>query len=285
MKEKIKEQIQKLFPNEEIIIENDGWASYAFTVGDKIVRVPKKYIESYQKEEKILDFIRNDISVEIPKVKFVVKDNISYAIHKKIEGENWNIHTYEKLNSEGQDLFCYDVANFFAELHKIPVENVAGILKEFDYERSLTQEQIHRYLKDDFSKEEREKIYNLLKEVESLKDDLVFTHQDFHDHNIVVDKNHRLKGVFDFGNCGIDDRCLDFHSLYNPVYLEFLKKVIDYYEKITDIKVDIEKIRKLKEVGCIYALGYLGEYPDLKKNMKDQWNKNIDKLRNLIKER
>jgi len=132
VKEKLKNQIQEMFPEQKIIAEADGWGSYAFSVGEYIVRVPKKYIGGYQKEEKVLCFLKDKVSVEIPEVKVIVNDDLSYAIHKKIEGKNWNIKTYNALSPESQDLFCQDIASFFAELHQISVNDVAPLLKSFD---------------------------------------------------------------------------------------------------------------------------------------------------------
>jgi aminoglycoside phosphotransferase len=285
MLDNLKKQLEKTFPNEKIILETDGWASYDFTVGDDIIRIPKSNIKGYEKERDVLKFLKGKISVEIPSIEVVKGDDLSYSKHKKIKGLNWDIKTFNKLSAKDKDLFCHDIAIFFAEIHRVSIEDILLEVPDLKKDEvSFPKDKISNCLKSDFSENEIEKVYIWIEELKEIKNDLVFSHQDFHSYNSLVDENHRLKCVFDFGNACIDDRSIEFNGLYWPDYTELLSSVIKHYKEITNIQVDLEKIKKINEARCIDIISYLGDNPELKIKKLNDWNTQIDVLKKIIKD-
>ncbi len=70
-------------------------------------------------------------------------------------------------------------------------------------------------------------------------------HNDFKGTNTVVDDTGRLAGVFDFVNANISDREAEFKYFYNPNKPNFLNKMLREYERVSGIKIDIERIKSL----------------------------------------
>ncbi|MCP4354533.1 MAG: aminoglycoside phosphotransferase family protein [Proteobacteria bacterium] len=280
--ENLKKQIQELFPNKKVDFENEGWTSYAFTVGNKIVRIPKAGMSSYIKESAILGFLKDKFSVEIPETEVVTGDDLSYAIHKKLEGKSWDINTYNKLSLQAQNLFCFDIATFYAEMHKIPIDKIPSTIGNLVDERYLEKSEMKQYLKPLFSEIEINKLCLWFEENIKSNRDLILCHQDFHHCNSLVDENHRLKGVFDFGNAGIADRCWEFSSLYWPDHMGILTGIIKHYEEIMQVKIDMQKIDNLDYNRSLSIIWYLSVAPNVKKEKEDVWHRHVENLRKLI---
>lgn len=89
-----------------------------------------------------------------------------------------------------------------------------------------------------------DKIYqNYLIACDTFVPDPVFLHKDFEGKNFVVTDDFRLGGVFDFGNSAIGDRTREFAFLYNPIYPKFLNDLLDAYETISGIRIQMDYIR------------------------------------------
>lgn len=277
-------KIQQLFPTENIIVENDGWCSYAFTVGDKIVRVPKSDIEVYEKEAKVLQFLKGRVSVEIPEVKVILDEDLSYAIHKKLEGKIWRLETFNQLSDAQKDLFCRDVAVFYAEMHQVQRFDTVDTVGELQGKEYLQDADIQKNLKNLFPPEEIEIIYQWVEENLRSDTDIVFCHKDFTPWNSLVDEDHRLKCVFDFCNAGLDSRYVDFSSLYWSDHMELLTCIIDHYERITGVKIDLQKLDNLDYDRSLSIISYLSSNPEIKKEKQNFWDKHVGMLKNLVRE-
>jgi aminoglycoside phosphotransferase (APT) family kinase protein len=279
MKNKVQKQVEKLFPHENAVMEADSWCSYAFTVGDNIVRVPKGKIGEYDREVKVLQFLKDKVSVQIPEVEVVHRD-VNYAIHKKIKGNILDIEKCKTLLAEQQDLFCKDLAHFLAEMHSIPVKDVPKEFYAQEGEEYLTRERLFRTLKEDFSEKEIEQMLSWIEALNSYKnDDLVFLHKDFHAQNILIDENHRLKGVIDFGSSEINDRSLDFFRLYHFDSMVLWKQIVAHYEKIMNLKIDEERVALKRKTAFVCMVVYLNDKPELKKEMIKDYKMSVERLR------
>lgn len=270
--------LAKEFKGEKITFEGEGWGSCAFTVGENIVRFSKNNdISSYEKEQYIYGFLRNKIRFQMPQIN-IVYGEINYSIHKKLIGENWNIDTYNKLSDKNKSLFCGDIAEFFYEVHSTNLKELdEKIIKK---PVRLTIDDFINFLKDDFNIQEIDNLYKYYCKVLDSGNDFVLAHQDFYEANSLVNKDHRLKIVFDFGNCGITERCLEFRTL--TYYDDMFKRVIKNYETISGVKIDITRIDDLNNIDPFGCLNYLHS-TSLKDKMINEWNENIENARILLK--
>ena len=85
-------------------------------------------------------------------------------------------------------------------------------------------------------------------------------HCDFHGENFVVDDKMHLTGVFDFGNCSIAERAIEFTPFIkkNPdgTFYEqlLLKKLLFFYEQASGVHIafnDIVNQVKYSDAYCI----------------------------------
>ena len=271
--------LKSKFSDQNIVFEGEGWGSFAFSAGENIIRFPKTDdISSYKKEEYILNFLQNKISFEIPKPK-IVYDNPTYIIHKKLLGESWSINSYNKLSVNEKKLFCEDIAKFFYEMHSVKLNELdKKFIKKQDL---LTFDNFIDFLKDDFSSFEIEKLYNYYLKVKNAGSDYVLVHQDFYEANSLIDKNHRLKAIFDFGNCEITERCIEFRTLDYDFYKDLFERVLSIYESISNVKINVDRIKELNSIDGFGCLNYLNSDKKLKNSMKKSWDECIEKCKNI----
>lgn len=271
--------LKSKFNNQNIVFEGEGWGSFAFSVGENIIRFPKTDdISGYKKEEYILNFLQDKISFEIPSPK-IVYDNPTYIIHKKLLGESWGINSYNKLSVNEKNLFCEDIAKFFYEMHSVKLNKLdKNFIKKQDL---LTIDNFISFLKNDFTNKEIEKLYDYYLKVKKAGNDYVLVHQDFYEANSLVDKNHRLKAIFDFGNCEITERCIEFRTLDYDFYKDLFDRVLSIYESISNVKINADRIKELNSIDGFGCLNYLNSDEKLKNSMKKSWNECIEKCKNI----
>ena len=150
--------LKSKFSNQNIVFEGEGWGSFAFSVGENILRFPKTNdIGGYKKEEYILNFLQDKIGFEISNPR-IVYDDPTYIIHKKLLGESWSVDSYNKLSINEKNLFCEDIAKFFYEMHSVKLNELdKNFIKKQDL---LTFDNFISFLKNDFSNSEIDKLYN-----------------------------------------------------------------------------------------------------------------------------
>ena len=268
--------LQKQYPNNEVKLIGSGWSSDAFEVGDKIIRIPKTDVKPYEKEIAVLEFLQNKLPVQIPH-PHLVKGRYPYAEHKKINGESWNIETYNKLSATDKNLFAKDIAHFFAVLHAIPAtEILKAIPKKMIAGYTLQPvTKFHDYLKPYFSVQEIDTVYNWASKIEQISKNPVLIHNDFWKANVLVDKKHRLTGVFDWANACLSNPEWDFKALYSPNYFPLLDKILDFYQQETGRKISKKQIAKEKLADCLFNVQYFGENPKLQITMSNQWKETL----------
>ncbi len=272
--------LAKEFKNEKITFEGEGWSSCAFTIGENIARFSKSNdVSGYKKEQYICNFLQNKISLQIPQIK-IIHGDVNYSIHKKLIGENWSAETYNVLSDKNKILFCEDIAKFFYELHSINLNELNKKIIKKPIKFNI--DDFVNFLKDDFNAKEIDSLYKYYCKVLKSGSDFVLTHQDFYEANSLVDKDHRLKTVFDFGNCGIAERCLEFRTLYYDVYSDLFKKVVEIYEAISGIKIDIARIDDLNNIDVFGCLNYLYT-TSLKSKMTKEWSENVERAKKILK--
>jgi len=269
----IYKKIQNIFPDQKIKEEKSGWCSWAFSVGDKIIRIPKSGVDGYKTESKVLSFLKDYVSFEIPQTTIYEDKDFSYVVHEKLVGKEWSSNSYNKLNEESKKIFCQDIALFFSELHTIPLNKIE---KKFPslvkIDSGYDIETISELLKNEFSLKEVQQIQYKFQENQNTEKDMVLIHRDFHLGNSLVDRNHRLKGVFDFVNSGIYDRHCEFLSLFCETEMEMLKNITNVYKDITSIEINFNKLRTLKILDDLGALTYLEKHQEIKKEKQISFN-------------
>ncbi len=261
----------------------EGWSSEAYNAEyndkDCIIRIPKPSsggFETYQKEHAVLEIIADKIkSVAIPRTRIYEGDGIAYVVHEKINGNKFNISSFEELSVEEQDNFSQSVANFFSELHAIDISefsNIPGIrwgklntdfLKN-DFEKYLVFSREEGWEESlFFSEHEIAALCNFIESVTSLEEPEVLLHRDFYGNNFVVDDKMRLVGVFDFGNASLASRAIDFSYFVkrsdDGIFQEspILKKILSYYQQASGPLVTFNDVANQLRLADAYCFSWL----------------------------
>jgi len=257
--------------------------SYAFEVGNKIIRIPKnKYAtDGYRMEEKILQYLRGRISVDIPNVQ-IIETPFFHTVHKKLEGKYWSGKEYINKTEIEKDALAYDCAQFFSELHSSDITKIDTQLREIHPIRY----NLETYLSADFSIDERKKIIQVTDILFTIGDK-VLIHNDFYCDNFFIDDNYRLKSVIDFGNGGVYNFNFDFRKIvsYEDGERDFWQRIVKYYEPMANRIIDIEIIKSIDIHNYISFLVYFAKNPtfkDEKIGVRNNWNFHVEHIKDKL---
>jgi len=269
--EEVKRRIEKIYPNEEVSIEAAGWFSYAFRVGDSIVRVSKEN-KDHKKEAKVFKFLKGKIKTPVPNIELKKVGDLDYSIHTRIDGNILNISEFNGLSEEGKNLFCYDIASFLVEMHSIPINTVPKEFQNPIVEEYCTLEKLQEVLGDEFSEKQIVRANRWVQDALTFpKDDLVFIHKDLYEKNILVDNKFRLAGIIDFAFAEVNDRSFDFFRLYNKESMDMLNRIISFYEAKMGVKVNMDKIEKLRKRALVTMYVRFKEDEEIQKEIPGDW--------------
>ncbi len=247
------------FPNLQIetvkIIES--WDNVVAEINSRyIFRFPKdadvsKYRgmgKSFDREISILNYLKDKITLEIPKIEFLGK-TFTYMGYKKIPGNDLTQEIFDSLNSEQKEKLIFDLANFLQEIHNalsvkdarkmsVEDENSLNLLSYLNTAKKILQQKIDDQQIVNFTNKTCDEYEKMLEE----KTELVFLYNDLHTENIAFDYvAKRLNGVFDFGDVLIGDVNMDLYPLYkfDPY---FMKDVAEKYQQLTGRKLSLRRM-------------------------------------------
>lgn len=286
--ETIQKAIVADFPDLKIdsinLIEN-GWDNVVVEINSNLIfRFPKDSEVNFDVEVKVLDFLKDKISIQIPKIEFLGK-SFTYMGYRKVHGGNLTEAIFDSLSDEQKEKLTFDLANFLREMHGSISPDEAQKLGVEDedlpsYSRSI-KEVLPKRISDkqilDFTEATIREYEGMIQE----KVELVFLYNDLHTENMAFDATaKKLNGVFDFGDVMIGDMNMDFYPLYkfNPF---FMKAVAEKYQELTGRKLNL---RRMVIYGRINELSDLAELIDRPESTVyknaiiriEKWNKELD---------
>lgn len=273
---------------EKITLIDNGWDNVVVEINDNIIfRFPKDDGVNFDVEVKILDILKDKISLQIPKIEFLGK-SFTYMGYPKIQGSNLTSEIFNSLNSEQKEKLTFDLANFLREMHESISPDEArklGVENEDmpSYSRSIKEV----LLKKISDKQILGFTEATIKEYEGMiqeKVELVFLYNDLHTENMAFDATaKKLNGVFDFGDIMIGDVNMDFYPLYkfNPY---FMKAVAEKYQELTSRKLNLRRMVVYGRINELSDLAELIDQPDstVYKNAIiriKKWDKELDLFR------
>ena len=294
------------FSNIKLI--GQGWSSTAYNATldgkDCIIRVPKiggGGFNEYEREHDILEIVRSKIkSVKLPKTHLFESNGLKYVVHEKIMGNIFNINNFEQLNETKQDNFSQSVANFFNEMHSIDINEVSNIsgLRWGSLSTDYIKESFEKYLaffKNEsweenlnFSKHEIDAFCKFINSISNIKEPEVLLHRDFHGENFVVDNEMHLVGVFDFGNCSIASRVIEFNcfvkknddgTFHEPL---LLKKLLFFYEKASGVRISFNDIVNQVKYSDAYCITWLVCTDEILNNNKDHLRECVVRIKKWL---
>lgn len=222
------------------LVNND----YVFKIGisenSKIDYKNQKIFSDFYKENKINN-------IEIPNIEFYYNaDNIRMVGYKIVEGDLINRNIYDSMNKKEQEKFCKDVASFLKRLHDFNIGKID--LEKIDMREKMLKEVelIKKTIYNSLSENEK-------KYIDRFKNRLISSnvfncrkcicHIDFNPDHILIDENHKFKGVIDWGGTAIVCEYAEFPYLLSDGEDELGRdvglKILEYYGDI-DLDKTIE---------------------------------------------
>lgn len=222
-------------------------------------------LDLIQREQKLLELIRENISLQIPKPLYVSSDPTNPFIgYKKINGISLS-RCYHKTNLDDQKNITKQLGEFLSELHSRNVYQ--KVCTAWKSEQGFNPSYYHRYWQD-YLKRVKEKAYPLLSSEQKqwvsqfflnfLKVEKNFdfvprvVHGDFDITNILVDPvTFEVIGIIDFEETGVYDPAADF-LFYNEGKL-FLSHLLSHYTGVKDCNIQ----NRMKFLYCRSGLIYI----------------------------
>lgn len=246
--------LKNIYPGCQIDFVGGCWSSVAFVVSDTVIRFPKNGMAPYEKEAKLLPFIKSKITYQIPEVKINQKSEFPFAYHQMIKGNKWTLAGLSDVDAEKIKKLAGDCALFFSQIHRIPVSEIRQIIpdiKSHHQPRVIPKDELWNISSPYLSAQAFDKIYSAYSQAAAYRTtDLVFSHGDFSGSNSLIDQEYNLIGVFDWASAGIEEREYEFIRFCGDDDV-FLKLVIHHYEELTGIKININRVKEISLLDLI----------------------------------
>jgi hypothetical protein len=223
-----------------------SWDSIAVCVDDDLIfKFPRDAGAevNLRKECAVLALLQNRVSLPIPQM-IINEGEYVFSSHRMLPGSHLTTDQYMQLPEAAKDELAQAMASFFAEIHKTSLAEVRqiGIGKIDSYlppaeilarTKDILPPSLRPFLMETM---ERYSLINVRHEEE------VFGYFDGHGENMAFDHQaQRLRGIFDFSDCGIDDFHKELHCP-NWISPDLTARVIDRYEGLTGRVVDRDRV-------------------------------------------
>lgn len=248
--------LEKNYPGQKIKYLGHGSDSAAFRVGTRVFRFTTKGISIYTREADVCNFLRKYITVQIPDIKIVQRDGFQYAVHEMLTGKRWSWHTFQ-FSPRRQRNLAKTAAGFLAELHSADVDALARVVPDVRNTMPYIKfDLVEKYLRPYMSARQLKRFRQFYEGVVNApvaQSDMVPVHMGLKGANSVVYPDGRLKGVFDFGNCGIYERWRDLVLFSLSRNARLYKQVLREYQARTGLRPDRRRIRELALIEFLWA--------------------------------
>ena len=274
-----KKAIQEAFDIKirKIDLIGEGWDNLVFLINeDLIFRFPRREvaIQLVEREKWVLKLIAQDVSLKIPYPKYSSNGTSSYPHpfygHKEIKGRtgcsvSLSLNEYKEAASQ--------LAFFLKTLHTITIENLkrgtASLKPVFD---RMDARLMFRIFEERFKSIEclydlssyKSKIEKILENSSSYKkssEQLSFVHGDLYSRHLIFNKENKLSGVIDWGDCCLSDHVVDLAVLFQYFPQEVHEDFFQIYGGISQVAYDYARF-----LGLFYGttlLWYAHDRKDL----------------------
>jgi aminoglycoside phosphotransferase len=199
---------------EQIKLHDDGYWSRAYVVngGEFVVKFPKYDNVDYENEAKFLNLINTmALPINVQKLKWLAEDNRCIAIYG-VRGTP--LSKLENITVEQKQSIGKQIGTFLKLLHSLKTDYSGKNLDVELLEYKQCYDDCTDFFAKHFSREEQKAldylIYDYLPTMRrSLGENLVFSHADIWEPNILLDENG-VVGIIDCNNAGYFDEAADF---------------------------------------------------------------------------
>lgn len=230
--------------NKDFSIISSGWTNIVLDIlinnEHFIAKFPRDqfWSDCIEKDAIISNFIGSTFSnFYAPNAKIYYDNNRPFMVYKKIDG-NTLTTKFNNLNKEEKNKIAKSLANIFYNFHKIDINTIPDIAKNkfYDFITRIPKLDTKPY---DFSLFD-EMLYDIDKEKQ------VFIHGDLNIGNILLDNKQNITAIIDYAFSGICDIYTDLARISCRTSEEFFMTILEEYERISGLKLNMVKIENRK---------------------------------------
>lgn len=250
---------------QKIIRLPSGSRSFAYLIGDYVVRFPKAEViwQTMEREKAVIDtvypFLMPYFESKIHKIE-LVKGIYPFSVSKRFYGkicdgrpESDYAVLYQNLKPLQKQKLAQDLAMFFHIIHQInytklnipePTEAIDNwdvtLRADFDYAEVREALLPHKIDLDDY----KQTLPNI---------DKALCHNDLSGSNLLLnsESDDILSGIIDFGNAIVMPKYMDFYPLYK-ISSKLAVDVLNEYNKLTASKIE----QKQTDFMALCYIGY-----------------------------
>ena len=266
--------LNEQFPN--ILIKSieqigEGFDNTVFILNEEILlRYPRREVavSILKTEKKLLPFLKDYISFQT---------TIPFLFGQPSEKFNWPFLGYNfikgkppiRLNRQERINMIEPLANILKQLHSIPLSILSHLnlpgdeLKRLDIK--YRKPQLLKYVEEAIKLNLIPDKMKIKQYIENLqvgvpKTPLVLVHGDLHVKNMIVNDEHRLEGIIDWGDAHIGQRELDLSIVFSIIPSD---KRESFYEMYGQISNESKLLAQFKSIyTTVILLLYAKEYDD-----------------------
>lgn len=223
-----------------LTLVSTGWANLVADVNNEwIFRFPRlnEHLVALQREQKLLEYLRNIIFLEIPHYQYFGV-HTAFVGYPKIKGGVLSERIYLNLPIEIRQEVAESLALFFTELHHaVKLEDAL----QWGYrEYHLPLQWIERDFLGTLSSIEIEEMVkealNYAMQHPFKNTNPVLLHNDLHGENLAFDVNSQeVVGVFDFSDAAIGDYSVDFGKLFT-IHQDLAFRTSEIYASVNEVE-------------------------------------------------
>jgi len=243
-----------------------GWDSVAVDVDDRLIFKFPRHEEARRRlvvEASVLDIVRPAVSLPVPRLTLHGTPAAPFSRHGKIAGEHLLTAEYERLPERDRQRLACDLALFYAELHRLPTDDMASA-GAVPIKAWLPSDDILQRTWPVLSQELRTYAERTIAAWHDLPADphgTIFGFFDGHGWNMAFDHAHRrLNGLYDFGDSGFAP--LHQELIYsNLIAADLTARIAAEYETLTGRTLDRARMTLLNNFWRLSELAELAQDP------------------------
>lgn len=219
-----------------------GWTNFVYKIISEneiyYFRFPRNkfFADAILKEERMLKFISDKVSIQVPNLKIFYHKKRPYSIHKSINGVSLS-DCYLNLTEKQKTTLAKDIIKFINDMQSVNLDKY----KHIKFQKvSCFLDELSKVSKNNYDLSQHLYLKNLEEQC------ICISHGDFNPGNLIL-YNGKLVGVIDFAFAGVSHHLIDISRLLGRVPSDFKKYMLSELQKERS-EIDIITIEKLNNL-------------------------------------
>lgn len=271
----IRDQFPELEPK-HIRLLGAGWDNAAFIINEELIfRFPRREIALPLLEAEWCALpelaLRLPLPIPVPKWKGSPTSNFPWPFigYRMIPGFT---ACYANLLEDERAFLAEPIAQFLATLHATPKSEISQCHIPSDNQSRIDGTLLTTKIKKIFAElsllgllENENQLEGVVQSLQHFRPPVnsFVVHGDFYVRHLLVDKNHRLVGVIDWGDIHLGDPAIDLAIAHSFLPPQAHKSFIKAYGEISDDTWALAKLRAVYSSTLLVLFGYHSNDPNI----------------------